>query len=43
MEAWARERRTNKEVDLRHEMLTLLQRLELDVRSPLLKYYLLQN
>jgi hypothetical protein len=33
MEAWARERRTNKEVDLRHEMLTLLRRLELDVRS----------
>ena len=33
MEAWARERRTNKEVDLRHEMLALLRRLELDVRS----------
>ncbi|ELR15504.1 folylpolyglutamate synthase, putative [Acanthamoeba castellanii str. Neff] len=31
MEAWARERRTNREVDLRHEMLTLLRRLELDV------------
>jgi hypothetical protein len=32
MEAWARERRTNREVDLRGEMLTLLRRLELDVR-----------
>ncbi len=37
MEAWARERRTNREVDLRHEMLTLLRRLELDVRSSI--YY----